>query len=95
MRLRGSFSLAESGAVEAHAVRRALVSSEAQDPAWFTLPGSVPGIRTQITRGLNALALPIGLERHGVADQIGLALRPWQGRVLPLTLRPNGARPGN
>jgi hypothetical protein len=25
---------------------------------------SAPGIRTQITRGLNALALPLGLERH-------------------------------
>ena len=27
---------------------RALVSGEAQDPAWFTLPGTAPGTRTQI-----------------------------------------------
>ena len=35
--LTGSFSRAESGAFEAHGVNRALVSREAQGPAWFTL----------------------------------------------------------
>jgi hypothetical protein len=31
---------------------------------------TLPGIRTQTTRGLNALALPIGLEGLGATDQI-------------------------
>ena len=71
--------------IETHAWRRALVSSEARPPAGSlstkpcvrtgptvnpALHGGAPGIRTQITRGLNALALPLGLERHGVSDGV-------------------------
>jgi hypothetical protein len=44
--LAGSSSMAESGRHDLHAVRRALVSSEAQHPGWFTLPGAPGGGRT-------------------------------------------------
>ena len=37
---------AEKSNLTAHG--RALISSEAQDPAWFALPGTAPGARTQI-----------------------------------------------
>jgi hypothetical protein len=61
----GHLPRAESGRLERHAWQRALVSSEAQDPAWFTLPGTVPGIRTRNLCGLSAAPLPVGLERPG------------------------------
>ena len=55
--LAGSFSIAvgrlgytehpaESGRLERHGRSRALVSSEAQHPGWFTLPGTPGGICT-------------------------------------------------
>jgi hypothetical protein len=55
--LAGSFSMivrhsgyaehhAESGRLERHGRSRALVSSEAQHPGWFTLPGTPGGICT-------------------------------------------------
>ena len=53
---------AESGELESHGVTRALVSSEARHPGRFALR-SAPRIRTEITQGLDLLALPIGLER--------------------------------
>jgi hypothetical protein len=57
-----SSPMAESGELESHGVTRALVSSEARHPSRFTLR-SAPRIRTEITQGLDLLALPIGLER--------------------------------
>jgi hypothetical protein len=60
--LAASSSMAESGELESHGVTRALVSCEARHPGRFTLR-SAPRIRTEITQGLDLLALPIGLER--------------------------------
>jgi hypothetical protein len=64
----GQPSEAESGGHGPHALRRALVSTEARSLTGSLSSRTLPGTRTQTTRGLNALALPIGLEGPGVSD---------------------------
>ena len=41
----------ESGRLERHGVNRAVVSSDAQHPGWFTLLGAPGGDRTLTPRG--------------------------------------------
>jgi hypothetical protein len=56
--LTGSSSMAESGAVEAHAQRRALVSSEARSLIGSLSLRTVPGTRTRNLHGLSVAPLP-------------------------------------
>lgn len=56
-------------AVTAHSLA-ARPSTLAGSPSTGTMLRSAPRTRTGITRGLNALALPIGLERFGVDDGV-------------------------
>lgn len=75
----------EGGRLERHGRSdRALVSSEAQGPAWFALR-SAPRTRTGNTPGLDRVALPIGLERHVHASGYRVSNpgpSPWQGDAL-------------
>ena len=68
--LAGSFS-AESGRHDLHAVRRALVSSEAQHPGWFTLHGAPGGGRTLI---------PVRVRPSEDRASSGSATGAWSGR---------------
>lgn len=87
--LAASSSMAESGAVEAHALRHALVSSEARPLAgslsmWCAGRESNPHVRRH--RFLGPARLPVtppALESGYRVSNPGP--RPWQGRALPLS----------
>ena len=71
-----------AGESNATAVSRAVVSSDAQHPGWFTLRAE-PRIRTANIPVLNGTPLPVGLVRHasGWPDLNGRPL-PWRGSAL-------------
>lgn len=92
-----SSSIAESGRHDHHTLSGAhRLAGEPSTPAGSLSLRTLPGIRTQTTRGLNALALP-DWPRRAWSGRRGLNPRPstWQADALPIELRPLGATARN